>query len=93
MNLSARITDWLNVVTLVVAIVSMVLSSMALWPQWKSSLVKLRDGVLWFALIFVIVAIATIGWSRFSQRRAGVPHGAFPNSLDRGADVEVDVVR
>ena len=47
----------LSVIALIVAIVSMVLSSIALWPQWKHGLGVVRDLVLWAALAFVVVMV------------------------------------
>ena len=65
-------SDSLAIVTLLVAMVSMTLSSMALWPQWKHAVRVLRDVVLWTALVLVVVGATTIGWRhhRTAQRRA-----------------------
>ena len=49
---------------LVMSVISMVLSSIALWPQWKNGISVLRDIVLWAALIFVVVGTLNILWRK-----------------------------
>lgn len=66
MNIPVTVTEGLTIVTLVMAIISMALSSLALWPQWKDSLAVIRDVVLWMALVIFLVAVATLGWKRYA---------------------------
>ena len=58
-------SDFLTLVTLVLASVSLLLSSIALWPQSRQVLSLVRDVVLWMVLVFVFVGIATVGWRHF----------------------------
>jgi uncharacterized membrane protein YfcA len=57
-------SEGLTVVTLVVAIISMMLSVIALWPHWKDSMAVVRDGVLWIALIAVVIGVVTGAFKR-----------------------------
>ncbi len=68
-------SDGLTIVTLVVASISMLLSCLALWPQWRHALAFLRDIILWAALLFLVVGAATLGWRyhRLSNRPPAVP--------------------
>lgn len=68
MNTMMTATEGLTVVTLVVALISMLLSCMALWPQWKDSLAVVRDTVLWMAVVVVLVAAATVSWNWCASR-------------------------
>ncbi len=49
---------------LVMSVISMVLSSIALWPQWKTGISVVRDFVLWAALIFVVVGVLNVFWRK-----------------------------
>ena len=59
------LSDGLTLVTLVVATISMLLSCIALWPQSRQMLSFVRDVVLWLVLVFVFVAVATLGWRHY----------------------------
>ena len=67
MNMPVTASDGLTIVTLVMAIISMSLSCMALWPQWKDSLAMVRDVVLWMAMVAVLVAVVTVSWNRYAR--------------------------
>ena len=69
----------LTLITLVVATMSMLLSAMALWPQWKHGLAFIRDAVLWTALVVVVIGVATIGWRnyRISNQKVLAPAQEF----------------
>ena len=58
-------SDGLTLITLAVATISMVLSCVALWPQSRQMLSFVRDVVLWLVLVFVFVAVATLGWRHY----------------------------
>ena len=68
-------SDGLTIVTLIVASFSMLLSSLALWPQWRHALAFLRDIVLWVTLVAIVVGAATMGWRhyRVSNRAPAAP--------------------
>ncbi len=44
----------------VMSLVAMLLAAAALWPHSQDGLRKVRDGVLWFAFIFVLVGVLTV---------------------------------
>jgi uncharacterized membrane protein YdbT with pleckstrin-like domain len=66
-NIHVTATEGLTIATLIVALISMVLSCMALWPQWKDKVAKVRDMVLWMALVAVVVAVVTMAWNRYAD--------------------------
>ena len=75
----------LAVAALLTSIVSMLLSMIALWPQWKDQLAVLRDFVLWTALAVMVVGIVGINWRKSVDAynsQAGIQNGAF-SSLNR----------
>jgi hypothetical protein len=67
MKIPVTTTEVLTIATLVMAIFSMLLSSMALWPQLKDKLASLRDTVLWMAMVAILVAAVTMGWKRLGE--------------------------
>lgn len=64
MNGSLTLTEGLTLATLVLAIISMTMSIMVLWPQCRHGMAAVRDVVLWMALVFVVVGALTVGWRR-----------------------------
>ncbi len=60
-----EISDGLTIVTLVVASISMILSSIALWPRSREALSFVRDVTLWVIFLFVFVGAATLGWRQY----------------------------
>lgn len=73
--------EGLMVVTLIVAILSMTLSVIALWPKWKESLAMVRDGVLWIALIALVIGVATAALKRDrANQKAAIYKGASSNT-------------
>ena len=77
-------SNGLTIVTLIVAAISMLLSSLALWPQWRHALAFLRDIVLWMTLMFIVVGAATMGWRyyRVSNRAPAVPADHWEQSTN-----------
>lgn len=77
-------SDGLTIVTLIVASISMLLSSLALWPQWRNALAFLRDIVLWLILVFIVVGAATMGWRhyRVSNRVPAIPADRWEQSAN-----------
>ena len=77
-------SDGLTIVTLIVASISMLLSSLALWPQWRHALAFLRDIALWVTLVFVVVGAATMGWRylRVSNRAPAAPVDRWEQSAN-----------
>ena len=73
MNMNVTATEGLTIATMVMAMISMILSCMALWPQWKDKVAKVRDMVLWMALVAVLVAVATVAWNRYARPRFAAP--------------------
>ena len=71
-------------VTLILASISMLLSTLALWPQWRNALAFLRDIVLWATLVFIVVGVATMGWRyhRVSNRAPDVPNDRWEQSAN-----------
>ena len=61
-------SESLNLATLIVALMSMTLSCMALWPQCRDGVALIRDAILWAALIAVVVGATTLGWRSFQTR-------------------------
>jgi len=83
-------TDGLTIVTLVMAIISMILSSIALWPHWKDSLAVVRDGVLWIALILIVVFVVSGALKRQPKGQGSRSHASSHGSVneaDPGAAV------
>ena len=80
MNVTA--TEGLTIVTMIVAIISMSLSCMALWPQWKDKVAKARDMVLWMALVAVVVAAVTMAWNRYAVQGAKGIWQSYVQSVD-----------
>jgi large-conductance mechanosensitive channel len=79
----------LTVIALLAAIVSMVLSSIALWPQWKHGLSVVRDFVLWAALVFVVVIVLNAQARRPQDAAApATPPEAFRTTPSRSRDLE-----
>jgi hypothetical protein len=70
MNNPLIVEQPLTVIALIAAIVSMVLSSIALWPQWKHGLSVVRDLVLWAALVFVVVMVLNVRTRRATNSTA-----------------------
>ena len=54
----------LTIVALAIACLSMLLSLVALWPQWKDQFAAARDVILWAALAVVVVAVVKSGLTR-----------------------------
>ena len=83
MKIPVTVMEGLTIITLIMASISMLLSSMALWPQWKSSLAALRDAVLWMALVFVIVVAVTFGWKHYASSPAKPSSTPSSSTLDQ----------
>jgi hypothetical protein len=80
--------EGLTVATLIMAILSMLLSSIAIWPQLKHGLVVVRDAVLWMALIVIALAVATVSWNQYH----GDPGPAADSAAAPADTVPADVV-
>lgn len=72
MELIATLSDLpnqevLTTITLIIASVSMVLSSLALLPHLRPGAAMLRDAILWAALVVVFVSMVGLGWRYWSE--------------------------
>ena len=83
MNMNVNVSEGLTIATMIMAIISMVLSCMALWPQWKDKVAKVRDMVLWMALVAVVVAVVTMAWNRYAAQSFGSVLQSHIRSVDR----------
>lgn len=79
----------LTLAVLATSIVSMLLSMIALWPQWKDQLAVLRDFVLWTALAVFVIGLLGVNWRRSvekynSQETASPPadYASFERSTE-----------
>ncbi len=59
----------LAILALATSVVSMLLSMVALWPQWRDQFAVLRDVVLWAALAVVVIGLVSIGWQQSSSSK------------------------
>lgn len=84
-------TNFLGQLALVVSCVSLALSSIALWPQYKERFVAIRDAILWIAL--VAVGLSLFMPSLFAPRRDNSQEEWVPNnsSYDEQADANDSV--
>jgi hypothetical protein len=71
----------LTMATLAIAIVSMLMSMIALWPQWREQFAVLRDFVLWGALVLVAAILLNASWSRSTLTKHR-PLNAEPAAMD-----------
>lgn len=74
----------LTLVTLVMAIVSMSISSLALLPHVKPGLAVVRDAVLWGAMVAIFLAILVVGWHHVQRGMVG-PAGEEAVATDPAA--------
>ncbi len=80
MKIPVTTTEVLTIATLVMAIISMLLSSMAHSPQLKEKLASVRDTVLWMAMVAILVAAVTMGWNRLGDSQRHSRSVAAPNA-------------
>ena len=84
----------LTVIALIAAIVSMVLSSIALWPKWKHGLAVVRDVVLWVALAFFVVLLINGRARRAAETDAShTSQSVFQNAPTRPLPVQTVPIR
>lgn len=58
----AMTTNLLAILALLVSTISLIISVMIAWPNYKDSFAKIRDAVLWVAFIFVVVGMVNYAW-------------------------------
>ena len=71
----------LMIATLIISIISMLMSMIALWPQWREQFAVLRDFVLWGALVVVAAIVLNVGWNR-APRSTAIPNKVVHSSLN-----------
>jgi len=70
----------LMIITLIMAMISMTLSSLALLPHLRPGAVIVRDAVLWGALVVVFVSLVGLGW-RYWLEQYPLQGGAAPPAM------------
>jgi hypothetical protein len=79
----------LTLAALATSIISMLLSMIALWPQWKDQLAVLRDFVLWTALAVFVIGFLGVNWRRsvvkYNSQETATPSSDYA-SFDRSPE-------
>lgn len=75
----------LSLAALVVALVSLGVSSLGAFPGLKTGLLVVRDGVLWLALFFVLGGAGFVVWQHLEHSR---PSATAPAPTSRSTLIE-----